>query len=86
MNTKIITIDLPSDILLSLNETENDLVRDIKISLAIRLYSLQKLSIGKAAELSGLSRFDFETQLSESGISISNLTIEDVMNDSRKLL
>lgn len=86
MNTKTITVDLPSDILLSLNESEIELVRDIKISLAIRLYTLKKLSIGKAAELSGLSRFEFETLLSESGISISTLTIEDVMNDSRKLV
>lgn len=80
-----ITIDLPSDILLALNEDENELKKDIKLSLAIRLYKLQKLTIGKSAQLAGLSRFDFETLLSENGVSISSLSIDDVMNDCQKL-
>ena len=85
MNTQTISIDLPSDILLALNENENELKKDIKISLAIRLYQLEKLTIGKAAQLCGLTRFDFESLLSENNISISNLTIEDIINDSNKL-
>lgn len=85
MNTKTITIDFPSDILLALNANGNELRQDIKISLALRLYRLEKLTIGKASQLAGLSRFDFETLLSENGIPISNLTIEDVLNDSIKL-
>ncbi len=85
MNTQSITIDLPSDILLTLNENENELRHDIKLSLAIRLYRLQKLTIGKAAQIAGLSRFDFETLLSENEVPISNLTIEDVINDCQKL-
>jgi predicted HTH domain antitoxin len=85
MNTQTITIDFPSDILLALNETEAELQQNIKISLAMRLYGLQKLPIGKAAQLSGLSRFEFETLLSENKIPISNLTINDVIDDSNKL-
>lgn len=85
MNTQKITIDFPSDILLALNETEAELAQRIKTSLAMRLYSLEKLTIGKAAQISGLSRFEFETLLSENGIPISNLTISDVMEDSKKL-
>lgn len=85
MNTQSITIDFPSDILLALNETEAELKQRIKTSLAIRLYNLQKLTLGKAAQLSGLSRFEFETMLSENEIPISNLTINDVMDDIKKL-
>jgi len=85
MNTQSITIDFPSDILLALNETEEELKERIKTSLAMRLYRLQKLTIGKAAQLSGLSRFEFETMLSENGIPISNLTIKDVTDDVKKL-
>ena len=85
MNTQTITIDFPSDILLALNATEAELKQNIKTSLAMRLYRLQKLTIGKAAQLSGLSRFDFETLLSENEIPISNLTLEDVMEDIKKL-
>jgi len=85
MNTQSISIDFPSDILLALNETEAELKQRIKTSLAMRLYKIQKLTIGKAAQLSGLSRFEFETLLSENEIPISNLTIEDVMDDCKKL-
>lgn len=85
MNTQVITIDLPSDILLALNENEQELKQDIKLSLAIRLYLMQKLTIGKAAQIAGLNRFDFETKLAENGLTISNLTIDDVLNDCNKL-
>jgi predicted HTH domain antitoxin len=85
MNTQSITIDFPSDLLLALNETESELKQGIKISLAIRLFRLQKLTIGKAAQLCGLSRFQFETVLSENDVPISNLTITDVLKDIEKL-
>ena len=85
MASQTITIDFPSDILLALNEDENELKKDIKFSLAIRLYKLQKLTIGKSAQLAELSRFDFETLLSENGVPISNLSIDDVMKDYQKL-
>ncbi len=85
MTTKTITIDFPSDILLALNKNEHEFKKDIKISLAMRLYQLKKLTIGKAAQLSGLSRFEFETLLSDNGISISNLNLDDVLGDMQKL-
>jgi predicted HTH domain antitoxin len=85
MNTQAITIDFPSDILLTLNENENELKQDIKIALAIRLYKLQKLTIGKAAQIAGMSHFNFECLLSDNEVPISALTIDDVINDAAKL-
>ncbi len=85
MNTQAITIDIPADILLALNETETEFKQRIKVSLAIRLYKLQKLTMGKAAQLSGMSRFEFETLLSENEIPISNLSLSDVLDDIKKI-
>lgn len=85
MKTQTISIDLPADILLTLNETENELKKDIKHSLAVQLYIKGKLTIGKAAQLAELSKYDFECLLSESNIPISNLDLDDVINDSTKL-
>jgi predicted HTH domain antitoxin len=85
MNSQTITIDLPNDIFLALNETESEIKQRIKISFAIRLYKLEKLTIGKAAQVAGLSRLQFETILSENEVPISNLTIDDVISDSEKL-
>ena len=59
--------------------------RNLKLSFAIRLYRMQKLTIGKAAQIAGMSRYDFETVLSDNEISISNLNFTDVMKDVEKL-
>lgn len=85
MNTQTISIDFPSEIFLALNETEQEITQRIKIDLAIRLFKLEKLTIGKAAQVAGLSRIQFETTLSELEIPISNLTIDDIISDTEKL-
>ena len=86
MNTHTtISIDFPSDIFLALNEDEKELKANIKLSLAIRLYQMQKLTIGKSAQLAGMSRLDFENVLSDNMIPISNMDLDDIIDDSKKL-
>ncbi len=85
MNTQNITVEFPNDILLALNESEYDLKKRIKLTLAIQLYKSQKLTIGKAVKLSGMTRLEFEKELSNNKISISNIDEEDVLNDMKKL-
>jgi predicted HTH domain antitoxin len=63
MASQTITIDFPSDIFLALYETESEIKQRIKVLLAIRLYNLQKVTISKAAQISGLTRLQFETLL-----------------------
>ena len=85
MSIQTISVDFPNDILLALNESENDFKKRIKVTLAIQLYKLQKLTIGKAAQLSGMSRLEFERELSKNKISISSLYEDDVLSDIEKL-
>ncbi len=85
MTFQTINIDLPFDILLTLNESEKELKKRIKISLALQLYIQQKVTIGKAAQIAELSRFQFETLLSENQVPISSLDLADVMDDIEKL-
>ncbi|MCR9099168.1 MAG: UPF0175 family protein [bacterium] len=85
MTLHTINIDLPADILLTLNESEEELKKRIKISLAIQLYAQQKVTIGKAAQIAELSRLQFETLLSEHKIPISLLELDDILGDIEKL-
>lgn len=85
MTLQTIKIELPSDILLTLNESEKELKKRIKVSLATQLYLHKKVTIGKAAQIAEMSRLEFETFLSEYGIPISNLEAEDVLRDIQKL-
>ena len=85
VNDQIINIKLPADILLTLNETEKELEKQIKISFALSLYCQHKITIGKAAQLAGLSRLKFETFLAENKVPVSNLTFDDIAGDVEKL-
>ncbi len=85
MTLQTINIDLPSDILLTLNESEKELKKRIKTALAIQLYVQQKVTIGKAAQIAELPRFQFETILSENKIPISSLGLNDILADIEKL-
>ena len=85
MNVQTVSIDFPNDILLAINESESELKKRIKLLLAIQLYVSEKLTIGKAAQLSGLSRLEFEKELSKNKISISNLSEDDLLNDLKHL-
>ena len=81
MTIQAINIDLPSDILLTLNESEEELKKRIKISLATHLHSQKKVTIGKAAQIAEMTRFGFETLLSEYDVPISNLEEKDILQD-----
>jgi predicted HTH domain antitoxin len=85
MTVQAINIDLPSDILLTLNESEKELKKRIKVSLATQLYLHKKVTIGKAAQIAEMSRLGFETLLSEYRVPISNLEEEDILRDIQKL-
>ncbi len=85
MNTKILKLAIPADILIALNESEQEFLRDVKLFTAIKLYQLKKLTLGKAAGLAEMNRFEFETVLSENHIPISTLNFEDIENDIREL-
>jgi predicted HTH domain antitoxin len=85
MNVQTVSIDFPNDILLAINESESELKKRIKLLLATQLYVSEKLTIGKAAQFSGLSRLEFEKELSKNKISISNLSEDDLLNDLKHL-
>lgn len=81
VNSAHINFTILKDILIALNESEQEFTHDIKLHMAIHYYQTGKLSMGKAVELSGLSRYQFESILSQRGISISNLTEDDIKKD-----
>ncbi|MBF0339218.1 MAG: UPF0175 family protein [Nitrospirae bacterium] len=82
---KVIKVDIPTDVFTALNETEVEIENDLKLFSAIRYYQMGKLTIGKAAILVGISRYEFERILADNHIPISNLEIEDIEGDIQRL-
>ena len=85
MGNTVLKIDIPADIITALNESRKEIQNQMKLFTAIKYYSEQKLTIGKAARLAGLTRINFETELSKNNIPISFLETGDIESDIKKL-
>lgn len=85
MQTIQINIDVQKEVLLLLNQDINEFGKQLKLWAAIGLYQCGKLSIGRAATLSGLHRYDFENQLADLNIPISSLSLEDIEKELQHL-
>lgn len=85
MKTITIPVDIPSDIMSALNESEQELKSYIKISIAISLFHEGKLTLGKAIQLAGTTRLEFENALAKSDVPLSQLSIEQIKADVEKL-
>lgn len=85
MKNITIPIEIPSDIMVALNETENELKNHFQVAISMMLFQEGKLTLGKAIQLSGLTRLEFEKALAKNKIPISNLDFDQVMSDVDKL-
>jgi predicted HTH domain antitoxin len=85
MKNITIPVEVPSDLLVTLNETEKELKYHFQVAIAIMLFQEGKLTIGKAIQLSGLNRFEFEKALTKNKIPISRLFEDEILSDVEKL-
>ena len=85
MKNITIPVDIPSDMLIALNESEQELKCHFQVAIAMMLFQEGKLTLGKAIQLSGLTRFEFEKSLAKNKIPVSDLNIEQIMSDVDKL-
>lgn len=74
------TLRIPKQLSVATRMTEPEITKE----LAIHLYQLRKLSIGKACELSGLSRITFQQLLASRKIPI-NYGVDDYQEDVKTL-
>jgi len=85
MKNITIPVDIPSDMLIALNESEQELKYHFQVAIAMMLFQEGKLTLGKAIQLSGLTRFEFEKSLAKNKIPVSDLNIKQIMSDVDKL-
>jgi predicted HTH domain antitoxin len=85
MTFQTIPIELPSDVLRMLNASESELKQRIVQAFAIQLYLQQQVTIGKAAQIAGMTRMEFDAMLAARKIPVSLLELEDVLEDAAQL-
>jgi predicted HTH domain antitoxin len=78
---KTLQMEIPEAIFLSLKETPEQLTQEIRIAAAAKLYELGKISSGLAAQLAGMPRVSFLQILGKYGVSVFNLTSEELQQD-----
>lgn len=83
---KTLQIQIPVDLFIALNETEEEVGQDLKLYAALSFYNRKKLTIGKAIQLSDLTRLEFENKLNEINLSIFNTDLISYEEDRIKLI
>ena len=84
MDTVIINIEFPRDVLIAADIVEANASTDIKKHLAMHMFKERILSFGKAAELSGMNKIDFMELIGSKGISL-NYDVDDYFEDINAL-
>ncbi|MEO1216516.1 MAG: UPF0175 family protein [Bacteroidota bacterium] len=74
------SITIPQEYLKAAGMTE----KDLKLEIALIFYQRRVISIGKAAQLAGVSRWDFQQAMKTRKIPV-NYDISELMDDVKTL-
>jgi len=88
MQSYEIKMKVPRELPIILHKPLEDVERDIRKQAAIRYYKQRILSLGKSADLAGLTRFEFIDLLKFCGESVfdySTEELEEIGQDSDRL-
>ncbi len=79
-----LTIDLPEDVFSALRSTPDHFAAEMRLAAAVKWYEIGMISQGKAAEIAGLSRFDFIQSLARFNVSPFQITPEELAEDAKR--
>lgn len=71
---KTIQVEVPEDLLISLNLSDSELAQSMRKVYALELFRTGKVTLGQATELSGMDRWNFMEFLGKNKVSIFNYT------------
>lgn len=80
-----LTLQYPDDLLLASGKTRGAVEADLRFELAVRLFEVGQLSLGKAAELAGLNKLHFADELGRLKIPTINLDDAEIQTELRAL-
>jgi len=74
-----IAIELPNDFVAF--QTMTDLKQEIRSSYALWLYQRGRLTLAKAAELAGISLYDFMSLCKSNQVAVIDITREELLDE-----
>ena len=75
------TVTVPNDVALAVSLTPEELVAQVRLMAALKMFELGKLSSGHAAELAGLTRVEFLEMCGRYKVSVFNYDREELTDE-----
>ncbi len=80
-----IEVEVPDTVFRALRESPAEVARDIRVAAAVDWFARGLVSQGRAAELAGISRWDFLEELGRRGVPAINITADDLRAELRDI-
>ena len=78
---RVLTIPYSDDLLVATGQSPDALERELRLLLAVKMFELRRLSLGKAAEMCGMSKVHFMDELARMGIPVINLDDDQIREE-----
>ena len=74
----VLSIPYSEDLLIAAGKSKEELEQELRFLLAVKLFEMRRLSLGKAAELCGMRKLSFMEELGRIGVPAINLDDDQV--------
>ena len=81
MQTYSIQVDYPENFPDALQTTPDAFEHEARMAMAVKLFEMDRLSSGMAAQLVGIDRVSFLLQLNQYGVPMMDSTIDELESD-----
>jgi len=78
-----ITIDLPETVFSAIRKSPSEFAAEMRLAAAVKWYEMGVVSQEKASEIAGQTRADFILSLARFGVSPSQSTADEIIEDLR---
>jgi len=78
---QVLSIPYSDDLLVATGKSKDALEQELRFLLAVKLFELRRLSLGKAAELCGMKKINFMDEMGRMGIPVINLDNDQIRDE-----
>lgn len=77
----VLSIPYSDDLLVATGKSKEELEQELRFLLAVKMFELGRLSLGKAAELCGMQKMNFMGEMGRMGIPVINLDNDQIRQE-----